>query len=97
MREIVHPQFQAIRDAGGNLLDMAHRSGGRATIAEAWLWLELYPPLGSSAEDAKPDLMRALHASLHDLDAATADQQAAGCGRPAGGRRIPMPPSCPRC
>ena len=76
VREIIHPQFHAIRDAGGNLADMAHRSEGRATIAEAWLWLELYPPLGSSAEDAKPDLMRALHASLNDLDAATADQQA---------------------
>lgn len=76
VREIIHPQFHAIRDAEGKLRDMAHRREGRPTIAEAWLWLELYPPLGSSAEDAKPDLMKALHASLSDLDAATTDQKA---------------------
>ena len=32
VREIIHPQFHAIRDAGGNLADMAHRSEGGTAI-----------------------------------------------------------------
>ena len=73
IRELIHPQFRVIRDESGRLLDMAHRWEGKQTTAEAWLWLELYPPLGASAIDARPELVEALEASLADLDAATAD------------------------
>lgn len=73
LRELIHPQFHVIRDDEGRLIDMAHRSEGRPAIAEAWLWIELYPPLGQSAEEAKPDLLKTLNAHLADLDAATSD------------------------
>ncbi len=73
LRELVHPQFHVIRDADGALLDVAHRHEGKSTVAEAWLWLELYPPLGSTAEEAAPALLNTLRANLADLDAATTD------------------------
>lgn len=76
IRELIHPQFQVIRDAEGRLLDMAHRREGKQTCPEAWLWLELYPPFGMSADEARPALIAAIEAGLADLDAATADHAA---------------------
>ena len=55
---------------------MAHRREGKQTCPEAWLWLELYPPFGMSADEARPALIAAIEAGLADLDAATADHAA---------------------
>ena len=70
VRDLVHPQYQVARDAAGNLVTVVHRAEGKAAVAEAWLWIELYPPVGASAEDALPDLAEALENSLADLEAA---------------------------
>jgi len=76
VRDLVHPQYSVLRDADGRLLDVVHRDQEQSAIAEAWLWIELYPPAGSSAEEAIPDLAEALEASLADLEAATRDHDA---------------------
>ena len=76
VRDLVHPQYQVARDAAGNLVTVVHRAEGKAAVAEAWLWIELYPPVGASAEDALPDLAEALENSLADLEAATRDHDA---------------------
>lgn len=76
VRDLLHPQFQVIRDDNGRLMDMAHRWEGRQTIPESWLWVELYPPLGASPQTAGPELITALNASIAELDAAVADHAA---------------------
>lgn len=73
VRELVHPQFHVLRDLEGAMVDMPQRNETRSSTSEAWLWIELYPPLGSSAEEAMPALLAALETSLADLDAATDD------------------------
>ncbi|WIY83767.1 NAD-glutamate dehydrogenase [Propionimicrobium sp. PCR01-08-3] len=76
VRELLHPQFNVVRDAEGNLTDVVHRGQGDSSIAEAWLWIELYPPVGSSAADALPELADAINSSLADLGAAVGDHDA---------------------
>jgi len=71
LRELVHPQLHVVRDPQGALVEPG-APGGRV-IAESWIWMELYPPLGASADRAMPALARAVAASLADLDAVTAD------------------------
>ncbi|MGI5950848.1 MAG: hypothetical protein ACOX61_03265, partial [Brooklawnia sp.] len=73
LRELVHPQFQVLRDAEGLLVDVGTRDDERPMLAEAWVWIELYPPLGASAAESSPQLMEDLHAGLADLDAANQD------------------------
>lgn len=76
VRDLIHPQFRVIRDAQGNLLDMAHHWEDKQTNPESWVWVELYPPLGASAAEASPDLLTSLKRSMAELDAAVGDNEA---------------------
>ncbi len=94
VRDLVHPQYRVLRDDDGNLVSVVHRDEAESPITEAWLWIELYPPVGAPAEDALPFLAEALEESLADLEAATRDrdamyarllssaEQAESCGHP---------------
>lgn len=73
VRELIHPQFGVIRDNNGVLKDMAHRSEGRATLRESWVWLEVSPPLGQPATGSIDALREYLLAALNDLALAGQD------------------------
>ncbi len=76
VKDVIHPQFQAVRDERGYLIDMAHRSEGRLSIAESWVWMELTAPLGRDSYEAIADTKQAILTSLDDLDRVDRDAQA---------------------
>ena len=47
LRRLFHPQLRVTRDAEGRLVDLA---GGGAGLPESWIAVEIYPPLGESAD-----------------------------------------------
>ena len=69
LRRLYHPQPRIRRDADGNLLGVG--SGD----VESWMALELYPPLGHSAEDLQPELESGLRTALATVTTTVADWQ----------------------
>lgn len=75
VNEVIHPQFGSIRDADGVLQDMAHRSEGRQTVRESWVWVEARAPFGVPTEDAIASLRAHLEAAFADLTLAVDDSE----------------------
>jgi glutamate dehydrogenase len=72
LRRLLHPQVRARRDAAGVLQGAGAGTDG---LAESWISLEVYPPLGRSAEEAGPALEAGLAESLAQVAVAVADWQ----------------------
>ncbi len=73
IRHLYHPQFRVTRDAEGVLTGVWARGTGGAGIAESWMAVEAYGPLGSSAEALTPDLRAALAQGLDAVRHAVED------------------------
>ncbi len=74
--EVIHPQFGSIRDANGVLQDMAHRTEGRQTVRESWVWVEARAPFGLPIPQAIESLSEHLSAAFADLALAVDDSAA---------------------
>jgi len=68
LRGLFHPTSAVRRDADGTLLSL---SGGED--AEAWIVLEMYPPLGHSAEELGGELLDGLRRALSTVAVTVAD------------------------
>ncbi len=72
IRTLYHPQLRVVRDSDGRLTDVRDDSGG---LAESWICLEIFPPLGKSADALSGELATALEASLDTVRVAVEDWQ----------------------
>ena len=72
LRRLLHPQLRVRRDADGRLQGIGTGADG---LAESWISLEVYPPLGRSAEEAGPALEAGLAESLAQVAVVVADWQ----------------------
>jgi len=70
VRRLWHPQLSVARDPDGVLRGLA--AGGEG-IAESWLSLEVFPPLGHAADDLAPGLLAGLEAALAAVAVAVDD------------------------
>ncbi len=76
IREVCHPQYVVVRDADGVMTDVVHRADNHPDgIQESWIHMEVYPPLGQSAEELSPALREGVLRVLADVRAATDDWQ----------------------
>ncbi len=74
IREVYHPQYVVVRDATGLLTDVVHRAEHRPDgIPESWVHMEVYPPLGQSAQELTAALQEGVRRALADVRAATTD------------------------
>ncbi len=80
IREVFHPQFLVVRDAGGRLqrlMRSAEAAHEPATLHESWMHLELLPPARLGQEDAAAaDLARGVQEVLDLVGLAVADWEA---------------------
>jgi len=77
IRDVYHPQFVVVRDADGVMTDVVHRADrGSGGVSESWVHMEVYPPLGQSAEDLTAALQQGVQRVLADVRAATDDWHA---------------------
>lgn len=72
IRDVVHPQLQVRRDRTGRLMGVAGPDG-EDVLAESWVCLRVYPPLGESADQASAPLTRRITSSLTELALINAD------------------------
>ena len=73
IRSLFHPQLAVVRDADGRLTDVLDEQG--AGLAESWIRLEVFPPLGRSADDLAPGLADSLAVALERVAKAVADRE----------------------
>lgn len=86
IRHLHHPQFLAERDADGVLTSIAPREADAPGSPESWICLEIYPPLGRSADELGATLADELRPGLRQVRLAVEDwdrmrAHAVECGR----------------
>ncbi|MGC3993187.1 MAG: NAD-glutamate dehydrogenase [Propionicimonas sp.] len=64
LRRLYHPQLRVARDADGRLVELAAGDHG---LAESWIALEVYPPLGEAADGLAGALADGLRRALEVL------------------------------
>ncbi|MFT3970204.1 MAG: NAD-glutamate dehydrogenase [Micropruina sp.] len=74
IRALFHPQYEMVRDADGTVTAIGHDD--RGTIAESWICIEVFPPLGRSADELAGRLEAAISSGLAAVQAAVSDWQA---------------------
>ncbi|MFT4296747.1 MAG: NAD-glutamate dehydrogenase [Micropruina sp.] len=72
IRSLFHPQYEVSRDGDGTMTGLATGAG---RIAESWICVEVFPPLGRSAEELADPLRDALSGGLEAVHAAVDDWQ----------------------
>ena len=72
IRRLIHPQLLVRRDADGRLDGLAADPSG---MAESWISLEVFPPLGQAASELTDPLMDALVLALDAVAVAVDDWQ----------------------
>jgi glutamate dehydrogenase len=70
LRGLFHPQPLVRRDASGHLLEF-----GSGDTAEAWIVLEVYPPLGHAAAELSAGLAEGLRSCMETVAVTVADWQ----------------------
>lgn len=68
LRRLYHPQLRVRRDQDGRLVDLA--SDG---LAESWIAVEVYPPLGQPAAALSDTLLAGLRQALESVQVAVTD------------------------
>lgn len=66
IRNLHHPQFNVLRDDDGTVVEILAR-GERRGLAESWISVEAYPPLGQAASDLIPELEAGLRSGLQNV------------------------------
>jgi glutamate dehydrogenase len=72
LRRLYHPQLRVLRDDAGRLTALP---GGAAGLPESWIAVEIYPPLGQSAEVLAEPLLVGLRGALDALSVVVSDWQ----------------------
>ena len=73
LRRLYHPQLRVQRDPSGALTSL--NAGTGAEIAESWIAVEIYPPLGAAAESRSDVLVAGLRQALAVVTVAVDDWQ----------------------
>ena len=71
IRALFHPQYQAVRDADGALTAIS--DDDPRAIAESWICVEVFPPLGRAASELADSLTGAVGSGLAAVRAAVDD------------------------
>ncbi len=71
IRNLFHPQYEVRRDADGTMSALAE--GDPQAIAESWICVEAFPPLGRAAGDLAEALRTAVAAGVDAVGAAVDD------------------------
>ena len=74
IRAVYHPQYHVRRDAEGALAGAAEDDD--AGIAESWICVEVFPPLGHAAEESSEQLVSWISTGLDAVKAAVDDWRA---------------------
>jgi len=74
LRRLFHPQLTLRRDADGRLLALG--TGTEKAVAESWISMEVFPPLGVAAAEVAPALLDGLRKGLEDVTLAVTDWRA---------------------
>ena len=74
LRRLFHPQLAIRRDPDGGFLGLG--AGSARAVAESWVAMEVFPPLGVAAEEVTGELLAGLTAALEDVSLAVADWRA---------------------
>ncbi len=70
LRRLYHPQVKALRDGSGRLAELDGEG-----VAESWIAVEVYPPLGQSAGSLAQELLDGLRRALEAVTVAVDDWQ----------------------
>ena len=73
LRQLYHPQLRVRRDHAGQFLDLA--SEAPDSVAESWITMVVFPPLGVAAEQAADGLAAGLQTTLEEARIAVEDWQ----------------------
>ncbi|MBP8921392.1 MAG: NAD-glutamate dehydrogenase, partial [Micropruina sp.] len=71
IRGLVHPQYEVRRDADGVLQAVA--GNGTPGLAESWICVEVFPPLGRAADTLAPELRDAVVKGVAAVELAVDD------------------------
>ncbi|MFT4217409.1 MAG: NAD-glutamate dehydrogenase [Micropruina sp.] len=74
IRSLFHPQYETLRDADAALAGIADKDP--RTIAESWICVEVFPPLGQAADELADALTAAVTSGLESVRAAVDDWHA---------------------
>ncbi len=73
LRQLYHPQLRVHRDQTGRFLGLANEATGG--LAESWITMVVFPPLGLAAEPAAEGLAAGLRTTLDEVRIAVEDWQ----------------------
>ena len=74
LRRLFHPQLGVRRAADGSFEGLG--ANADRAVAESWMAMEVYPPLGVAAQEVSADLRRGLEEALAEVTVAVADWRA---------------------
>ena len=75
IRNLYHPQFAAVRDEAGLLVDAWPRASRVGGVRESWICLEVYAPLGQSADALAGPLVDEIREALAYVGVVVDDHQ----------------------